>query len=312
MGLKITTIILWIIAALFGIFGFIIFFFTIFHEAYFNTSFQFDTKLASEFGGFFGGFIGTMFTITSVLLILATLIKQNIENRKSQDGSNFFKMLDYHNENVKQLNISDIKPKKSEKEDKKKEYEKIKGRRAFVIFKLQLIELFKVVNRINNDLNLNYSKDQIADIVYISFYYGIDKDWTGFSKKKFANYERADELAEKLIEEKEKHIKKIGRTNQTSLSSYYRNLYNAVKLIDSDYYLSKNEKKQYVKILRAQLSNPELYVFFFDVISRFGKKWKENNFIIKYELTKNIPLDYLGDYNPKDYFPMEYEEDELN
>ena len=210
MGLKITTIILWIIVSLLGVLGFTIFFFTIFNDVYFNTSFQFDTKLASDFGSFFGGFIGTMFTITSVLLILVTLIKQNIENHKSQVGNNFFKMLDYHNENVKQLNISHITPNKTEKENNKnKEYEKIEGRRAFVIFKLQLIELFKVVNRINSDLELNYSKDKIADIVYISFYYGIDKDWTDFSKKKLAGYERADELVEKLIEEKEKHEKKI-------------------------------------------------------------------------------------------------------
>lgn len=311
MGLKITTIILWIIVLLFGILGFAMVIIIIFNEAYFNTIFQFDVKSASDFGSFFGGFIGTLFTITSVLLILVTLIKQNIENRKSQVGNNFFRMLDYHNENVKQLNISDITP-KTEKQNKNNEYEKIEGRRAFVIFKLQLRELFKVVNRINSDLKLNYTKDQIADIVYISFYYGIDKVWTDFSKNKLANYDRANELVEKLIEEKEKNVKKIGRTNQTSLSSYYRNLYNAVKLIDSDYYLSKNEKKQYIKILRAQFSNPELYVFFFDVISRFGKKWKEKNYIIKYELTKNIPLDYLEGYNPKDYFPMKYEEDELN
>lgn len=303
MGLRITTIVLWIIVIFLGLLGLTMFFTILFNDVYFNTSYKIDPKLASEFGSFFGGFVGTLFTISSVLLILVTLIKQNIESKKNLIINNFFKMLDYHNDNVKQLNISHIDPKKDERSE---------GRRAFVIFKLQLIELFKVVNRVATKLEISYSKEQIADIVFICFYYGIDDDWLDFLKNKLSRYEKGDKLAEKLVDEKKGHKKKIGRTNQTSLSSYFRNLYNAVKLIDSENSLTIKEKKKLIKILRAQLSNPELYVFFFDVLSRFGKKWKERNYIIKYELTKNIPLDYLGDYNPKDYFPMEYEEDELN
>ncbi|OFX79064.1 MAG: hypothetical protein A2X12_07640 [Bacteroidetes bacterium GWE2_29_8] len=304
MALIRTIRILWIIVAFLGLVGFIIFFFTVFNKAYYNTSFQINPDLASKFGDFFGGFIGSLFAITSTLLILVTLIKQNIDNKKSQTGSNFFKMLDYHTENVKQLSISHIDP--ARKEDK------IEGRRAFVIFKLQLIELFGVVNKIKSDLKLKLSDDEIIDIVYVAFYYGIDKDWEKFTDNKLSRYKQGNEIAKLLLEAKNFDSKKIGRTNQTSLSSYFRNLYNAVKLIDSDQYLTIEEKKQYIKILRAQLSNPELYVFFFNIVSRFGKKWKESEYIERYELIKNIPSGYLGDYNPKDFFSMTYEEDEIN
>lgn len=306
MTLKRTIWILWIIAAFFGLLGFILFLFIVFNKAYFSTSFQIDSDLASKFGDFLGGFIGTLFAIASTLLILVTLIKQHIDNKKSQTGSNFFKMLDYHTENVKQLSISHITPTKEKKEGK------IEGRRAFVIFKLQLNELLGVVNKIKNDLNLELTDEETIDIVYVSFYYGIDKDWKKFTENKFSRYKRGNEIAKLLLKAKNSHSKKIGRTNQTSLSSYFRNLYNAVKLIDSDEYLTTEEKKQYMKILRSQLSNPELYVFFFNIVSRFGKKWKENGYIEKYELIKNIPLGYLGDYNPKDFFSMTYEEDEIN
>jgi hypothetical protein len=304
MTLRITIRILWIVVAFLGLLGFTLFFFTVFNKVYFNTSLQIDTDLASKFGDFFGGFIGTLFAITSTLLILVTLIKQNLDNKKSQTGSNFFKMLDYHTENVKQLSISHIDPTKKE--------DKIEGRRAFVIFKLQLIELFCVVKKIKNDLSLELSNEEIIDIVYVSFYYGIDKDWEKFTENKLSRYLRGNEIAKLLLEAKNAHSKKIGRTNQTSLSSYFRNLYNAVKLIDNDEYLTTEEKKKYIKILGAQLSNPELYVFFFNIVSRFGKKWKENGYIETYELIKNIPLDYLGEYNPKDFFSMTYEEDEIN
>ncbi|MCK9425195.1 MAG: putative phage abortive infection protein [Ignavibacteriaceae bacterium] len=304
MTLKSTIKILWVVVGFFSFLGFILFIFTIFNGAYFNTSFQIDTELASKFGNFFGGFIGTLFAITSTLLILVTLLQQNIDNKKSQTGGNFFKMLDYHTENVKQLCISHIDPDKKE--------DKIEGRRAFVIFKLQLIELCKVVNKIKKELQLGLSNEEIIDIVYIAFYYGIDKDWEKFAENKLSRYQKGKEIAKLLLDAKNSDSKNIGRTNQTSLSSYFRNLYNAVKLIDNDKNLTLDEKKQYIKILRAQLSNPELYVFFFNIVSRFGKKWKENGYIDTYELIKNIPLDYLGNYNPKDFFLITYEEDEIN
>ncbi len=102
----------------------------------------------------------------------------------------------------------------------------------------------------------------------------------------------------------------LGRTNQTNLSTYFRNLYNAVKMVDNSKFLTYEEKKNLIKIYRAQLSNPELYVFFFNIISRFGKKWKANNYVVKYELIKNLPKDYCEDYEPQSYFAMVYEDDE--
>jgi len=60
------------------------------------------------------------------------------------------------------------------------------------------------------------------------------------------------------------------------------------------------------------LSNPELYVLFFNVISPFGKKWREKNYVNKYALVKNIPHDYLDGYDMKSYFNIEYEYEEVN
>ena len=65
-------------------------------------------------------------------------------------------------------------------------------------------------------------------------------------------------------------------------------------------------------LYRAQLSNPELYILFFNVMSSFGKKWKENNYIVKYKLIKNLPLNYPFPFKANDYFPMKYEEMELS
>lgn len=303
MNLKKINYTLWVAAAVLSAIGIVLFFAIIFNDSYFNTSLSLDTKLAADFGTFLGGFAGTIFTLTSTLLILATLINQNIENKKSLLSNNFFKMLDYHSNNVNSLSVSSIDSSNQNK---------FEARKAFVIFKFQIIELLKVVKSINEELGLKLSEEEIADIAYTSFYYGIDKKWDDFTKKSFQRYDRADEILSKLLEAVDKSKYNLGRTNQTELSGYFRNIYNSVRLIDEDEYMSKSDKAKNIKILRAQLSNPELYVFFFNTISRFGKKWIEKEYITKYQLFKNIPLSYLSGYNPKRYFSMVYEEDELN
>ncbi|PLX01102.1 MAG: hypothetical protein C0594_14365 [Marinilabiliales bacterium] len=294
---------LWFIVAILGITGFVVMLFIIFNPGfqYVDSAYTINNDIASSFGSYFGGFIGTIFAFISTLLIVITLLKQNLENRKKQTESNFFKMLDYHNENVKQLDVYHIIEGK----------EGGKGKRAFIIFKMQIRELIKILNEINTNFNFNLSKIEIADIAYISFYYGIDDEWSVFSIEKLNQYERKEEIFTAIKEKVEINDKKIGRTNQTSVSSYYRNLYNAVKLIDEDKSFTKREKKKYIKILRAQLSNPELYVFFFNILSRFGTKWRDKDYITKYGLLTNIPLGYTEDYNPKDFFQIKYEEDEL-
>lgn len=103
----------------------------------------------------------------------------------------------------------------------------------------------------------------------------------------------------------------LGRTNQNYLSVYFRNMYNTIKIIDSTKLLSEDEKKEYIKILRAQLSNAELYVLFFNLLSRFGKKWITNEYVSKYEIIQNLPSKYSDGYDPKEYFDtIKYESEE--
>jgi hypothetical protein len=153
---------------------------------------------------------------------------------------------------------------------------------------------------------------EIAGITYMFFYYGLDEDWENFTKKQLEIYTKNIEVTQKTLEKIKLNPKlKLGRTNQTSLSSYFRNMYNAIKLVDESKILSDTEKKELIKIYRAQLSNPELYILFTNLMSRFGTKWKEKGYIIKYEFIKNLPQGYCGKCDPKVYFPMTYEYEEL-
>lgn len=167
-----------------------------------------------------------------------------------------------------------------------------------------------MIESLNTKEKWNLDKEQKLHVVYIIFYYEIDTEWVEFLQDKIK-----EDIDFNIILKLVKIIKKrkrlrLGRTNQTSLSSYFRNMYNLIKFVDNDKYLNQDEKKDLITIYRAQLSNPELYVLFFNLRSYFGKKWNNNKYVERYELLKNIPKGYCDGYNPEDYYKIEYDYNE--
>ena len=98
--------------------------------------------------------------------------------------------------------------------------------------------------------------------------------------------------------------------NQSRLGHYFRNISQIVKYIDSADFLIYKEKYEYVKLLRTQLSQHEIAIFFLNTFSERGKSWKQNGCIVKYKLIKNIPENFIGEINPKEYFLMKFEYEE--
>ena len=256
--------------------------------------FNINSTRASEFGSFFGGYVGVMFSILSTLLLIYTIIDQFIERQKRWATDNFYRMLEFHNDMVKQLSVAHINTTKPERSN---------GRRAFVVFKLQIHHLLELIENLNTREKWDLNKDQILSIVYMIFYYGIDRQWIEFLQDKIKEDIDFNIILNQVEITEEEENFKLDRTNQTSLSAYFRNMYNLIKLVDNDKYLSKQEKKSLITIYRAQLSNPELYVLFFNLRSDFGKKWNDKGYVETYELLKSIPKYYCDGYNPEDYYP---------
>ena len=95
--------------------------------------------------------------------------------------------------------------------------------------------------------------------------------------------------------------------HNSDIGHYFRNLYHAVNYVDKNPYFDivgdSNEllrKKDYVKILRAQLSNSEIVCLALNGLSRRGKDFKP--LIEKYRLLKNINFE-LELQKDKDYYP---------
>lgn len=253
------------------------------------------------------GIYNTLFSALAFLGLIYTIYLQIKDASKQSVIDKFYKMLDFQETLVSQITVLPITIDKRVKHP-----DQIQGRKAFVEYKIQLKYLMKAIQEISNENTLNLSKTDIADISYAVFYYGSAPTWKHFMKGYLKDYPNANQLVKLIVEKLLKNDRyALNRTNQNYLSVYFRNLYNTIKLLDTSTSLSEEEKKQHVKILRARLCNSELYVLFFNVISRFGRKWIENDYIEHYQLIQNLPPRYCDGYDPKEYFPnVKFEEEE--
>lgn len=258
---------------------------------------------AGQYGSFIGGCIGTMFNLLSAVLLFSTLKMQRESSEIEKFENKFFELLRLHRENVNEIGMGHTK-----------------GRATFVILLRNFREIFGLTVAVcneylkENQIELNI-KSRI-NIAYLSFYYG-----TGSNSRRILKEALSDNypplLIEKLIERfDEEYEKKKGRCqfrlfegHQSRLGHYYRHLFQTVKYVHN-----KNidiDKHEYIKTLRAQLSNHEQALLVFNALSDIGKEWNkrnnnDKNLIEEYELIKNIPKEFIdskSEIDLKELFP---------
>ena len=278
-----------------------------FRDNVFNANEKNPIDVLGQIGDSYGVY-NALFSGLAFLGVLITLYLQSRDNKKRTIVEQYYQMLDVQQKVIYEINVSQVR--------KVKQGEDINvatGRKAFVEFKIQMKYLLKAVKDVVERNGFELSDVDIADIAYAVFFYGSSKSWKPFMMEYLRDYPDTEQLVDAIItrlDNEKKYI--LHRPNQNYLSVYFRNMYNAIKLIDNSTLFNNEEKMNYVKILRAQLSNAELYILFFNIISRFGKKWIENNYVTKYQLIQNLPSKYCDGYYPKDYFPgIKFEGEEL-
>lgn len=94
------------------------------------------------------------------------------------------------------------------------------------------------------------------------------------------------------------------------LSRYFRQVFQIVKFIDNQEQLTIEQKKEYFKILRTNLSNKDQELLFNNIISPYGKPWEDNCYISTYNIFKNISTYLMTTYTPVDYFKEKYKYDD--
>ena len=230
-------IIMKVVIFIIGITFAISFCFIVFNKAYFrlDPNLGIDVELASKFGDFVGGFIGTLFAFLSILIVAYSILKQTCENRKNNVKSMFFQMIDYHYKNLEQIEV-----RKPERRDVIE-----KGKRGFVAFKIQINRLLQELYTVNNTHQLQLNAHDIACIAYMVFYYGLSETWKEFFEEKIQCYDCRETIINELLKYSTKNPEcRLCQANHTVLSAYFRNMYNAIKLIDCESAFNTKEKEE--------------------------------------------------------------------
>ena len=276
-----------------------------------------DTNIFSHYGTLVGGISSSLLSLASVLLIIhsineqeKTRILQNIELR-------FFEMLKFTIDNS---NNSSSKGKK--------------GRSVFVEINKEFNELFSTVKewyRIENAENNELIwKSNLVNITFLMIFFGLDEFQNNFLKGQLKNiitneevWEQFEKYVFKPLAQSHKSTKEENKIKlndrkylkydgyQNILGHYFRHLFQTVKFINNQVCLSYEQKYEYIKILRAQLSTHEQVLFFYNSLSTMGKPWekeeeiKDKNLklITKYNLVKNITFELNSILNVKSFYP---------
>ncbi|MCL9810038.1 putative phage abortive infection protein [Flavobacterium luminosum] len=281
-----------------------------------------------------GGILNPIFAVpATILTFLAFWVQfkanQEVQNqfKIQQFESQFYEMIRLHRANIDEMDIaSKIHGRKC-------------FVRMFQEFKFIYLKLFEIYNS-NDVYKNNLEKKDLCEITYFVFFFGvglnsddvviklikpsqeritkdlidnlilIKQEWKEslYKTKYFEKYKR--EYNNLIFIRNENGVNyefKITYTpfdgHNTRLGHYYRNLYQTVSfVVNSTIMKDSNEQKKYLKLLRAQLSNHEQLLLYYNSLTNFGKGWIDNEYFTTYEMIKNIPLK-LADFGlkPKEY-----------
>lgn len=230
---------------------------------------------------------------------------QNNQIKLQQFESQFYEMLRLHRENIDETKISgyDFEEHKSElnRDYELRRVEKVtEGRKVFVTMKTEFECILSIYCEDAKLTKRGFEK------CYELFFHGIE--W--FQKK----YSEEKTFIGKLWKARDQHQNRNGnlKTNDerksysstklkfnykpfsghaSHLGHYFRHLYMTVKsVVHSKTIVDYEERMKYLRLLRAQLSNHEQILLFYNWLGGFGIEWenKENRFFTEYCIIHNL------------------------
>lgn len=213
----------------------------------FDSKYSADTNILGTYGDFVGGVLGTIFTLISVLLVIRTFKEQ-------QNVSN------QNNEQLEVQRFNDL---------------------FFELLRLYQSEVNKLCGQLKN-ISKAENKETIEfdDIKYN------DKDFFDIEKKYIQNNYRNRKSYEGNRINAVNYYMLFYIENSTKVGAYFRTLYRIYDLIDRSN-INEKTKKNYLKIMRAQLTESELFFIRYNAMTFYG-----HNFIYyinKYHILKHLP-----------------------
>jgi hypothetical protein len=233
---------------------------------------------------------------------------QNKQNQIQQFESQFYEMLKLHRENITEMKINGYDF--EENKTLKKVEQITEGRKIFVTMKTEfecILSLYCSNRKLTKDgfqkcyelffsgLDM-FEKTHIDEIEFVNNLREARKKHEYPNKSITTNKKRKEFLPSVQL----KFNYKPFSGHSSRLGHYFRHLYLIVKsIVNSEIIENYEEKMRYLKILRAQLSNHEQILLFYNWLSDYGSSWEDENhsFFTEYCMIHNLWYDSLFD-NP--------------
>lgn len=289
----------------------------------------FNFTESGQIGDTVGGIMNPFIALAGVLLTFLAfyiqfkankqqkeLFRQELDSNKFE--SQFYEMLRLHKENVNEINLKLTSDTFAGKE-LVVQNEEVTGRECFKYFLEELKIIYYVVKKNKKEDD----KDKLINIAYSVFFIGSrvlkrkkrvtqedNEVYNALNSLNFINNgnqntgTRGDKYKfSKSVTEKSDYSGAqvlnydLFQGHSASLAHYYRHLYQTVKFIvkQQDEFLSYEQKRNYLRILRSQLSNQEQAMLFYNWKSDFGKNWENstNKYFTDYRMIHNLYNDLL-------------------
>jgi hypothetical protein len=276
---------------------------------------QNTSAISDTIGGITGaivGFIGVILTFLAFYIqYQANQVQINALNEQKKSAeqqekqillqqfeNNFFELLKLHRENVSELNYRDNE-----------------GRNVIIKIANEFFEILQALTDTHIIADNQLDEQDLANIAYTILFFGTDETVADVLENRFFNkYSSIKDKLQSFIQDLRKKENPYSFDNhyfighQSRLGHYFRHLRRIVTFVHRNSFLTAKQKRGYMRILRAQLSNHEQIILFFYSISDLGLKWelkndKNEKLITSYHLLRNIPLGSIYGFRPKRYYP---------
>lgn len=247
-----------------------------------------------QFGDVIGGFIGSIWSLAGVILFYVALTEQRGDFKINR------KVLIKQAEALEQQ-IREFELQREELSETRKVFKIQSETLKLQQFESTFFNLLNLHHEIVNSIDLvsyekkpansikelseqmHYSGERIVTTgrdVFVKFRKGLENT---YHKTVKMDSERDEYILTNIAYDKyyEKH--------QSDLGHYFRNLYHVFKFINNS---DIKDKGRYASMVRAQLSNDELILLFYNSISAFGRE-KFKPLIEDYHLLKNMNIENL-------------------
>ncbi|KPL94540.1 hypothetical protein AN168_13410 [Vibrio splendidus] len=221
-----------------------------------------------EFGDFFGGVLNPIFTFLTLFGLIVTIVIQRQELRLAR-----------------------------------REYEKTATALNTQAIEVTFFNVIDLHHKIADSLELDLSKIEKASKIELALtefanYWLKKKTVNSFIGRpvfdEILEYLSSSDASPTIVVER---YSTIQNEHNYILGHYFRNLYQALKLIDShkkDIVTEKNKRK-YASILRSQLSSKELALLFVNCLEGVSDSGQFKNLLIEYSMLEHLPIKKVSD-----------------